>query len=176
MRSDPPLWNALLTRLTDVTAEYLRGQIDAGAQAVALFDSWIGCLNPFDYRESVLPHMKRLFDQLPKSAPASYFGTGTASFLEDFASAGSAVVGVDFHVPLDVAWKRIGGAAIQGNLDPTVLFSDPQIVKREAGRILDQAGGRPGHIFNLGHGILPNTPVDHVRDLVRYVHEASSRR
>jgi len=122
MRSDPPLWNEFLAHITDATIEYLHMQIEAGAEAIQLFDSWIGCINKEEYRGYVLPHVKRIFSSLPKTVPAIYFGTGTGPFLKDFAESGASVIGIDFHIQLDQAWNEIGPKAIQGNLDPTILL------------------------------------------------------
>jgi uroporphyrinogen decarboxylase len=175
MYHDPGAWNALLSRLVDSTAHYLNAQIAAGAQAVQLFDSWVGSLSPDDYRRFVQPHMARLFRLLDPSVPSIHFGTDTGSLLELQRDAGGSVIGLDWRVDLAECWQRLGpSVAIQGNLDPVVLFAPLQEIERQVRRILDQAGGRPGHIFNLGHGILPHTPVDHVRALVEMVHTLSA--
>lgn len=172
---DPGAWDAFMERLVDATALYLNAQVRAGAQALQLFDSWVGILSPDDYRRSVQPHMKRLFDRLDRSVPVIHFGTETSTLLELQRDAGGDVIGLDWRVELDAAWGRLGpNVAVQGNLDPTVLFGPIAEVRRRARRILDQAAGRPGHIFNLGHGILPQTPVDHVIALVETVHEFSA--
>lgn len=176
MRGHPGTWHALMTKISEGLTEYLLAQISAGATAIQLFDSWIGCLSPREYREYVLPHVQPIFAAIPKNIPAIHFGTGTSLFLEDFREAGGTVIGVDFHVPLDSAWKRLGDVAIQGNLDPTVLLSSKEVIEKEAGEILRQAGGRAGHIFNLGHGILPSTRVDHARRLIDFVHERTLAR
>ena len=174
--SNPGAWDALMERLVDATAGYLNAQVAAGAQALQLFDSWVGTLAPEDYRRFVLPHMRRLFGQLAPEVPTIHFGTDTASLLELQRDAGGTVIGLDWRVDLDHAWERLGPeVAVQGNLDPAVLLAPPAEIRRQAGRILDRAGGRPGHIFNLGHGILPQTPVDHVRALVDAVHDAPRR-
>ncbi|WP_169977845.1 uroporphyrinogen decarboxylase [Tautonia rosea] len=174
MYRDPGAWDALMRQLTDATALYLTAQAEAGAQVLQLFDSWVGNLSPFDYKRFVQPHMKRLFDALPPDVPTIHFGTGTATLLEAQRDAGGSVIGLDWRVELDEAWNRLGpGVAVQGNLDPVVLLAPIDEIRRQALRILDQAAGRPGHIFNLGHGILPSTPVDHVRALVEIVHEAN---
>jgi uroporphyrinogen decarboxylase len=175
MRSDPGLWNALLERIASATADYLTAQIEAGAQAVQLFDSWIGCLAPHEYRVHVQPHVRRLFRALPKGVPAIHFGTGTWPFLADFAAAGGNVIGVDFKTPLREARAELRGKAVQGNLDPTVLLSEWAVIRREVDRVLREAGREPGFIFNLGHGILPSTPVENVIRLIRYVHERTAR-
>jgi uroporphyrinogen decarboxylase len=173
MYSNPPGWRTLMELLTTVVLEYLKAQIRAGAQAVQLFDSWVGCLSPDDYREYVFPYSQRIFQELEKSGvPRIHFGVGTATVLELMREAGGDVIGVDWRIPLDQAWQRVGyDRAIQGNLDPSVLLGAPDLIQRRAQRILEQAGRRPGHIFNLGHGILPNTPPEHVQQLVDFVHE-----
>lgn len=173
MYRDPGAWDALMARLVDATAVYLRAQAAAGAQALQLFDSWVGALSPDDFRRYVQPHLRRLFDALPVGVPTIHFGTGTGALLEAQRDAGGDVIGLDWRVDLDEAWSRLGaGVAVQGNLDPVLLLAPREELLRQAGRVLDRAGGRPGHIFNLGHGILPSTPVDHVRALVDFVHEA----
>lgn len=172
MFRDPAAWHALMEKITRALARYLNAQIEAGADCLQIFDSWVGCLSPEDFRRFVLPHSRALVKEVSgKGVPVIHFGTGTGSFLELFAQAGADVVGVDFHIELAEAWKRIGyDLAIQGNLDPALLLATPEAFKEQALRILDQAAGRPGHIFNVGHGILPVTPVDHVRLLVDTVH------
>ena len=171
MYRDPGAWHALLERLADATALYLNAQAAAGAQALQVFDSWVGVLSPNDYRRFVQPHMARLFRSLDASVPAIHFGTGTSSLLELQRDAGGGVIGLDWRVELDLAWQRLGSdVAVQGNLDPVALLAPVAEIENQARRILDQAAGRPGHIFNLGHGILPQTPVDHVRALVDFVH------
>lgn len=173
---DPGAWATLMGRLVDATLLYLNAQVAAGAQAVQVFDSWVGTLAPDDYRDHVQPHMRRLFDGLPPEVPAIHFGADTGSLLELQRDAGGQVIGLDWRVELDRAWGRLGpGVAVQGNLDPAVLLGPVAEVRRQARRVLDRAGGRPGHIFNLGHGILPQTPVDHVLALVDEVHAAPRR-
>lgn len=174
MYSHPDAWDALMTVLTDSTARYLNAQVEAGAQAVQIFDSWVGSLGPDDYRRFVQPHMRRLFKQIDPEVPAIHFGTDTGSLLELQRDAGGTVIGLDWRVELDQCWDRLGPeVAVQGNLDPIALFAPLAEIAGQTRRILAQAGGRPGHIFNLGHGILPHTPVDHVRALVQMVHEFS---
>jgi uroporphyrinogen decarboxylase len=174
MYRDPGAWKVLMERLTAATIAYLNAQAAAGAQALQVFDSWVGVLSPSDYRRFVQPHMARLFRELDPSVPTIHFGTGTSSLLELERDAGGAVIGLDWRVDLDRAWERLGsGVAVQGNLDPVVLLAPVAEIASQARRILAQAGGRPGHIFNLGHGILPQTPVDHVRALVDCVHTIS---
>ena len=175
MTDRPDLWDALMKKVRVVTAEYLEAQIAAGAQAVQLFDSWIGALSPDQYRRHVRPHSKWILERLEKSGvPVISFGTGTNGFLEDFASAGGTVIGVDWRIDLDVARRRIGRKAVQGNLDPILLFSDKKSLKSAVKDIVTRNGGRRGHIFNLGHGILPTTPVDSVRRVAEWVHELSA--
>jgi uroporphyrinogen decarboxylase len=173
---DSGAWNALMGRLTDATAVYLTAQALAGAQVLQVFDSWVGALGPDDYREHVLPHMRRLFAALPAEVPVIHFGTGTGGLLELQREAGGQVIGLDWRIELDRGWQRLGpGVGVQGNLDPVVLLGPIPEIERQARRILDRAGGRAGHIFNLGHGILPTTPVDHVKALVEFVHETTAR-
>ncbi len=174
MYRDPGAWDALMSRLVDATIAYLNAQADAGAQVLQLFDSWVGNLSPDDYRRFVQPHMSRLFRGLRPGVPTIHFGTDTGSLLELQRDAGGDVIGLDWRVELDRAWDRLGpGVAVQGNLDPTVLFAPIDEMKRQVAAILRRANGRPGHIFNLGHGILPHTPVDHVLALIDAVHEGS---
>jgi uroporphyrinogen decarboxylase len=176
MYSDPAAWHALLALLARTTARYLNGQIAAGAQAVQLFDSWIGCLAPDDYREYVLPHSRAVIGALTPGVPVIHFGTGTAGLLEAFREAGGDVIGLDWRVDLGQAWARVGhDVAVQGNLDPVALLGPPEAIRQRVRLILERAGGRPGHVFNLGHGVLPQTPVDHVRAMVDAVHELSAR-
>ena len=165
-----------VTLLARLINRYLRAQIAAGAEAVQLFDSWVGCLSPDDYRAHVLPHARAALDGLSALAPVIHFGTDTGGLLELQRDAGGDVIGVDWRIDLDAAWNRIGhDRAVQGNLDPLTLFAPIAEIRRQAQSILARAAGRPGHIFNLGHGILPQTPVDHVRALVDAVHELSHR-
>ncbi|AMV39624.1 uroporphyrinogen decarboxylase [Planctomyces sp. SH-PL62] len=174
MYRHPAAWDALMTILTDSTARYLNAQVAAGAQAVQLFDSWVGSIGPDEYRRFVQPHMKRLFAQIEPGVATLHFGTDTGSLLELQRDAGGMVIGLDWRVELDRAWDLLGpGVGVQGNLDPIALFAPLDEIAGQTRRILKQAAGRPGHIFNLGHGILPHTPVDHVRALVQMVHEFS---
>jgi uroporphyrinogen decarboxylase len=174
MYNDPGAWRALMERLVRIITTYVNGQIAAGAQAVQLFDSWIGCLSPADYRTFILPYMQTLFAGITPGTPVIHFGTDTSGLLELMAEAGGTVLGVDWRVDLDVAWQRIGyDRAVQGNLDPVILFASQDEIRRQVKRILALAQGRPGHIFNLGHGILPQTPVENVIALVEMVHEIS---
>jgi uroporphyrinogen decarboxylase len=173
---DPGAWRALMERLVRTVAAYLNAQIAAGAQAVQLFDSWVGCLAPADYRAHVLPHVRALIAALTPGIPVIHFGTDTAGLLEAMRAAGGDVIGIDWRVDLDAAWTRVGhDVAVQGNLDPLALLAPIPEIRARAAAILGQAAGRPGHVFNLGHGIVPQTPVDHVRALVDAVHELSAR-
>ncbi|MDR3620889.1 MAG: uroporphyrinogen decarboxylase [Paludisphaera borealis] len=177
MLRDPGAWNALMEILVDATARYLNAQVEAGAQVLQIFDSWVGALSPHDYRRFVQPHMTRLFSMLDPRVPSIHFGTGTGSLLELQRDAGGSVIGLDWRVELDEAWSRLGDqVGVQGNLDPVTLFAPISEITAQTHRILDQADGRPGHIFNLGHGVLQHTPVDHVRALIDVVHEYSQTR
>ena len=176
MYRDSAAWHALMERLSDVVSDYLNGQIAAGIQVVQLFDSWVGCLSPDDYREFVLPHTRRAIANLTPGVPVIHFGTDTTSLLPLIREAGGDVIGLDWRVDLGEAWAGLGyEVGVQGNLDPVVLFAEPDEIRRQAGRVLERAEKRPGHIFNLGHGILPQTPVDHLRVLIDYVHDATAR-
>jgi uroporphyrinogen decarboxylase len=177
MLHSPSAWRTLMIKLADTMASYLRAQIRAGAQAVQIFDSWVGCLSPEDYREYVLPYSSRMIQGLKKeNVPIIHFGTGTSGFLESMREAGGDVIGVDWRINLDEAWKRLGSnVAIQGNLDPVVLFGPKAEIERRVKDILDRAAKRPGHIFNLGHGILPETPVENVAAVIEAVHRSSQR-
>jgi len=172
MYSDPETWNLLMGKLAEVVRRYLLAQITAGADCLQLFDSWVGQLSRDDYSEYVLPHVKHILDGISgKGVPVIHFGTGTHALLELQAKAGGDVIGLDWRTPLAEGWDRVGhDRAVQGNLDPTVLFAPRSVVFEHAKRVLDAAAGRPGHIFNLGHGILPETPVDTVKALVDFVH------
>lgn len=171
MHEQPKAWEALMGKVRRITADYLWAQVQAGAQAVQLFDSWVGCLSPQQYRRFVLPHSRYVLESLRSSGvPVISFGTGTSGFLEDFSSAGGDVIGVDWRVDLDAAWKRIGLKAIQGNLDPVLLMGDKAPLKAAVGDILRRAGARRGFIFNLGHGILPQTKPETVSAVVDWVH------
>ncbi len=176
MYRDLGAWRTLMERLVRVITAYINGQIAAGAQAIQLFDSWVGCLSPADYRTFLLPHMKTLLAGITPEIPVIHFGVETSGLLELLADAGGDVIGVDWRIDLDTAWRRIGfDRAVQGNLDPVTLFAPLDELRKQTERVLRSAAGRPGHIFNLGHGILPQTPVDHVVALVDMVHELSSR-
>lgn len=172
MYDDQGAWHAMMSLISRALVKYLNAQIEAGAQAVQLFDSWVGCLSPEDYREFVLPHTKSVISGVTKGVPVIHFGTGTATLLELMREAGGDVIGLDWRVRLDEGWRRVGhDVAVMGNLDPVVLFAKQDVLRERAKQILDQAEGRPGHIFNLGHGILPETPVENVIALVEMVHD-----
>ncbi|MFD0256522.1 uroporphyrinogen decarboxylase [Streptomyces sp. NPDC127113] len=177
MYGDPQLWADLLDRLAGITAAFLKVQIEAGASAVQLFDSWVGALSPADYRASVLPASRKVFEAVAEyGVPRIHFGVGTGELLGLMGEAGADVVGVDWRVPMDEAARRVGpGKALQGNLDPAVLFSTPQAVETKAGEVLDAAAGLEGHVFNLGHGVLPTTDPDALTRLVEYVHTRTAR-
>ncbi len=173
----PDAWRALMEKLTEVVRRYLRAQIAAGVDAVQLFDSWVGDLSPADYVEYVQPYARRVLSDVESTGvPVIHFGVGTATLLEAMRDAGGTVLGVDFCTPLGDAWQRIGhDRAIQGNMDPCALLAPREVAVKYAQRVLDEAAGRPGHVFNLGHGIVPETPVDNVRAVVDHVREASAR-
>ena len=177
MYNDQASWDLLMEKLCETIIAFLKAQFHAGAQVVQLFDSWVGCLSPSDYRTFVLPFSRKIFQALKQAGiPSIHFGTGTAGLLTLMAEAGGDVIGADWRIGLKSAWQSIGpGPGIQGNLDPVLLLSSPQdILTQKAAEILDDAGVRPGHIFNLGHGILPSTPEDSVRALTDFVHERSA--
>jgi uroporphyrinogen decarboxylase len=177
MHEESGAWHGLMEILVAATARYLNGQLAAGAQAVQIFDSWVGVVAPDDYRAFVLPHSRALMRALTPGAPVIHFGTGTAGLLPLLREAGGDVIGLDWRVDLDAGWRAVGhDVAVQGNLDPALLLAQPAVIRERVQGILDRAGGRPGHIFNLGHGILPQTPVEHARALVDMVHELSDRR
>jgi uroporphyrinogen decarboxylase len=172
MMSDPQTWASLMTKLSEVVGSYLLAQAQAGAHVLQLFDSWVGVLSPADYREYVLPYSRRAIEiASAANVPVIHFGTDTSGILELIHEAGGDVIGVDWRIDLDTAWSRLGDVAVQGNLDPVALFAPWTELQRRAQIVLNQAAGRPGHIFNLGHGILPNTPIDNVRRLCDFVHE-----
>jgi uroporphyrinogen decarboxylase len=176
MVQDRPTWNVLMEKISEVLIRYLNAQIRSGVQALQLFDSWAGCLSPHDYEEYVLPYSKKVIDGVDKKVPLIHFATSSSTLLELMKRAGGDVIGVDWRVDIGEAWARLGyDVAIQGNLDPVVLFGPVDLIEKEVKRILDRMDGRPGHIFNLGHGILPNTPVDHVAALIEAVHHYSKR-
>jgi uroporphyrinogen decarboxylase len=173
MYRQPAVWGELMQKLVAVLGRYLAAQARAGADVLQVFDSWVGCLGPEDYRRYVLPRTTELVAQAKAAGvPVIYFGTDTATLLPAMQETGADVIGVDWRIPLDDAWKSLGfRGAIQGNLDPTSLFADWPQVQARAADVMQRAGGRAGHIFNLGHGILPGTPVENVRALVDFVHE-----
>jgi uroporphyrinogen decarboxylase len=177
MYGEPDTWHELAGLLAEIVSDFLRAQVEAGAQAVQLFDSWIGALDERDYREFVLPHVRRIFEGLEGlDVPKIHFGTTTGHLLAVQREAGGTVIGVDWRTPLDEGWARAGlDVAIQGNLDPTLLFAPRERLLAGVDDVLRRAGGRPGHIFNLGHGILPGTPVENVKAVVDHVHEATAR-
>jgi len=176
MYGDEGLWNAFMSRLSSAIADYLIAQIDAGAQAVQLFDSWVGCLSPSDYRRYVMPHTKAIFDKLPKDTPAIHFGTGNPELYPAMKEAGGDVIGIDWRISLDDAWSVLGNdVALQGNMDPAALLASTDVMRARASEVLESAAGRPGHIFNLGHGIMPQATPAQARALVDHVHEASHR-
>ena len=177
MHGDPELWDRLMETLADVTLRYLRAQVAAGADVLQLFDSWVGALSRRDYEARVLPHVRRIFAGLAGTGvPRIYFGTGCAHLLEAMAGAGADALSVDWRLPLDEAWGRIGPQlGIQGNLDPSVALAPWPVVEREARRVLAEAGGRAGHVFNLGHGVLPETDAGTLRQIVELVHRETSR-
>ena len=172
----PDAWRRLMEQLARLVSEYLNCQIAAGAQAVQLFDSWAGCLTPADYERFAMPYTKAVIDAVTPGVPVINFSTGTAGALKQLRAAGGDVIGLDWRVNLDDGWAAVGhDVAVQGNLDPVALFAAPKEIKTRAAEILRRAAGRPGHVFNLGHGVLPETPVDHVVALVDAVHELSAR-
>jgi uroporphyrinogen decarboxylase len=178
MYGQPADWHRLAALLVDIVADYLRAQVEAGAQALQVFDSWIGALDATDYREFVLPHVRVLFERLAGlGVPLVHFGTGTGHLLALQREAGGDVLGLDWRTPLAEGWARVGhDRAVQGNLDPTLLFAPRERLLARVDEVLAQAAGRPGHIFNLGHGILPGTPVENVKAVVEHVHARTQRR
>lgn len=177
MYSEPKIWHQLMDKFARVITGYLRRQIKAGAQVIQLFDSWVGCLSIGDYEEYVMPHVQLIFEGLKREGvPMIHFGTGTSAMLRQMRKAGGDVIGVDWRIHLDEAWDLVGhDVAVQGNLDPLVLYAPLPEIERRVADILRRAGGRPGHIFNLGHGILPTTPIEHVAAAIDMVHKLSQR-
>lgn len=177
MYNHPEAWDQLMEKLIGVLAEYTEEQVRGGADVVQVFDSWVGCLGPDDYRKYALPRTRQLVQRLKKSGvPVIYFGTDSTTLLTSMQETGADVIGLDWRVQLDDGWKLLGNrGAVQGNLDPVALFADRAEIRVRVEDILRRAGGRPGHIFNLGHGILPETPVDNVKALVQLVRELSAR-
>jgi uroporphyrinogen decarboxylase len=178
MYQSPTVWSDLMLKLVAVVSEYAADQVRAGADVIQIFDSWVGCLGAEDYRRYVLPTTTKLVQALRKTgAPVIYFGTDTATLLPLMKQTGAEVIGLDWRIPLDEGWSSVGSqGAVQGNLDPVLLFAEWQELKCRAEDILRRAAGRPGHIFNLGHGIMPETPVENVRALAKFVQEHSTRR
>ena len=176
MYGAPAAWNELMEKLITVTAEYSAEQVRAGADAIQIFDSWVGCLSVEDYGRHVLPHATALVKRLQSTGvPVIYFGTDSATLLPSMQQTGADVIGLDWRIPLDTGWQSLGfKGAVQGNLDPVLLFTDVEEIKSRATDILRRAAGRPGHIFNLGHGILPETPVENVKTLCNFVREHSA--
>ncbi len=176
MYQDRPTWNALMEKISEVLIRYLNAQIRSGVQALQIFDSWVGCLSPGDYEEYVLPYSKKVMEGVEKSVPLIHFATSNSTLLELMKRAGGDVIGVDWRVDIGEAWERLGyDVAIQGNLDPVILFGPVGLIEKEVKRILDRIEDRPGHIFNLGHGILPDTPVENVEALIEAVHRYSTK-
>jgi uroporphyrinogen decarboxylase len=176
MYQDRPTWDALMEKISEVLIRYLNSQIGSGVQAVQIFDSWVGCLTPSDYEEYVLPYSKKVMEGVGKNVPLIHFATSHSTLLELMKRAGGDVIGVDWRVNIGEAWARLGyEVAIQGNLDPVILFGPVNLIEKNVKKILDSVGNRPGHIFNLGHGILPTTPPDHVTALIDAVHQFSSK-
>jgi uroporphyrinogen decarboxylase len=174
--SDPGAWRALMERLSAAVGKYLNAQIAAGAEAVQIFDSWVGCLSPDDYQKYVLPHMKATIAAITPGTPVIHFSTGTAGMLKLIKEAGGDVIGLDWRIHLDQGWAQVGyDVGVQGNLDPAALLASPKQIRLGVEEILKRAAGKPGHIFNLGHGVFPETSVDHVIAMVTAVHELSGR-
>jgi uroporphyrinogen decarboxylase len=178
MYSSPAAWDDLLAKLVAVTSQYAAEQVRAGADVIQVFDSWVGCLSVEDYRQYVLPRTTELVKALQQTgAPVIYFGTDSATLLASMEETGADVIGLDWRIPLDEGWNRLGAnVAVQGNLDPVLLFADWKTVQARAEEILRRAGGKPGHIFNLGHGILPETPVENVKALAQFAQQHSGSR
>ena len=176
MYHNPKYWHLFMEKLSTVVTRYLNAQIAAGAEAIQVFDSWVGCLSPHDYAQFVLPHSQKVFQGLTNNVPAIHFATGAADLLELMKAAGGDIIGVDWRIELGNAWKRLGyNVGIQGNLDPVTLLAPIAVIKERVKEILQSAENRPGHIFNLGHGILPQTPVKNIVALINMVHDLSKR-
>jgi uroporphyrinogen decarboxylase len=174
MYTEPAAWHQLCDAFARLIADYMRAQIEAGAQAIQIFDSWAGALSRGDYREFALPHTRTIFDRLADTGvPLIHFGVGATAILTDLTEAGGDVIGLDWRLPLDEAWARIPDRAVQGNLDPTTLLGPRERLFSATDDVLRRAGGRAGHIFNLGHGILPSTPLEQAQELAKYVHTAT---
>jgi uroporphyrinogen decarboxylase len=176
MLGAPSLWHVLMEKLAEVTIRYLRAQVQSGAQALQLFDSWVGCLSPWDYEAHVLPYSRRVIQEVGEKAPLIHFSVGTSGFLHLIKEAGGDVISIDWRTDLGGTWERLGyDVGIQGNLDPSVLLASCQVIEGHVRKILESAENRPGHIFNLGHGVLPETPVENVIFMVETVHRFSKR-
>jgi uroporphyrinogen decarboxylase len=176
MYLQPGAWHRRCERLAALMVNFLQAQVEAGAQALQIFDSWVGALGRSDYREFAFPHTKQIFDALEGcGVPLIHFGVGTSAILTDLAHAGGDVIGVDWRQPIDHAWAAVGDRAVQGNLDPCLLLGPLDRLLASADDVLKRVDGRPGHIFNLGHGVLPNTPLEHVQQLAHHVHETTRR-
>jgi uroporphyrinogen decarboxylase len=177
MYAQPDAWHRLCSRFADLMADYLHAQVEAGAQAIQVFDSWAGSLSRSDYREFALPHSQRIFSSMKDAGvPLIHFGVGTTAILRELKEAGGDVIGLDWRLPLNEGWSIVGhDRAVQGNLDPTLLLGPKDRLFAATGDVLNRAAGRPGHIFNLGHGVLPNTPLEHVQELAKYVHSKPLR-
>ena len=178
MRSQPEAWKKFLDKISKATSAYLAMQIEKGADAIQLFDSWIGALSASDYDEFIYPFVQPIFNELRlkyPNTPSIYFGVNNAHLIENMSRNNPDVMGIDFHMPLKQTWDQLDCKAVQGNLDPTTLFCKAEVIKEETKKILDSVNGKPGHIFNLGHGILPTTPVDHAKLLIDFVHEYSNQ-
>ncbi|MHB8869290.1 MAG: uroporphyrinogen decarboxylase family protein, partial [Thermoleophilia bacterium] len=176
MYGAPDVWHRFMDKMTEVVAAYLAYQIEAGAQVVQLFDSWVGILSAADYREFVQPYSRRVIESVKGVVPVIHFGTDTATLLADMRDAGGDVIGVDWRIDLSDAWDILGPqVGVQGNMDPVILYAPPAVIEERVADVLRSAAGRPGHIFNLGHGILPTTPVEHAQVMIEAVHRLSAR-
>ncbi len=176
MLGDHSSWHVLMEKLAEVTIRYLRAQVQGGAQALQLFDSWVGCLSPWDYEAHVLPYSRRVIQGVGERAPLIHFSVGTSGFLHLIKEAGGDVIGIDWRTDLGRTWERLSyNVGIQGNLDPSVLLASSEVIEAHVRKILESAGNRPGHIFNLGHGVLPQTPVENAIYMVETVHRLSKR-
>ncbi|MEM9069544.1 MAG: uroporphyrinogen decarboxylase [Myxococcota bacterium] len=176
MFGDEGMWRTMMEKFSAALATYVSAQVDAGAQVIQVFDSWVGALSPKDYEHYVLPYTQKVFDAVRERVPTIHFGTGNPELLLSMQKAGSSAMGVDWRIGLKDAWDRLGDIPVMGNLEPAMLLAPIDVMKARASAVLDEAGGRPGHVFNLGHGIMPQTTVDQVRTLVEHVQEASARR
>lgn len=175
MYTDPESWDVMMTKITDMLVKYLKAQINAGVQAVQIFDSWAGCLSKNDYSKYALPYTKRLIKEVTGEVPVINFSTNTGTYLDVIKQAGGDVIGLDWKVDLMDGWNQLGDVAVQGNMDPAVLFSDEKTIRAKVKEVIDSAAGRKGHIFNLGHGIILGTPPENVKILVDAVHEFSAK-